>query len=161
MQRITKLAQSTLENAWIELNSEILKSRRDWRAPGVYLLAYQQKLAAKRPIDDLELVFYVGMSRAKGGVKTRLKQFLDGIESNISHSAAKRFYRDYANSTQFSKFEGRKKFFVCVKTIKCNPNKTVRTPADLRKIGEIVCLEYFLLAAIKEEIGREPHLNQQ
>ena len=161
MRQFNKVAQAILRTEWQELNRHQLKAKASWGYPGVYLLAYQPSTISKRPIDDLEQVFYVGMSRSIGGVSARLGQFLRGIELNVAHSGAKRFYRNHANNTAFSSLKKRKKFFVVVHTFKCTPNKASRTPKDLRIMGKVTCLEYYLLAAIKEVTGNEPELNQQ
>lgn len=130
-------------------------------SPGVYALAYTNVLAVKRPVNDLRSIFYVGMSRAIGGVKNRLGQFLNGIEGKGGHSGANRFFGDYAGGVPFSAWKDRKRFFAVVLTIPCEVKPALRTPCDLRQIGHVTCLEYYVRALIKEKTGEEPALNKQ
>ncbi len=161
MQGIERLAQDLLSKEWQGLDRETLRGHRDWAQPGVYALAYSDELTVKQPLNDLRRVFYVGMSRAVGGVKSRLSQFVEGIEKNAHHSGAMRFFREHAGGIPFSALQGGKRFFVVVLTIPCQVKPEVRTPFDLRQIGHITCLEYYVRALIKEQTGGDPELNKQ
>jgi hypothetical protein len=54
----------------------------------------------------------------------------------------------------------KKHFYVAAITIPCEVKKSKRGPEDLRKMGDVACLEYYALARVKEEKqGWEPELN--
>lgn len=128
--------------------------------PGVYLLAYTEKNLEDTAV-NIKDVFYVGMSNSKGGVFQRLNQFIKGIEKCDLHSAAVRFFREYANNTPFSRTGINKKFYVIFLSIPCKVNKEERSAEDLRKMGEVAKFEYDVLAYIKEKLGKEPELNKK
>jgi hypothetical protein len=131
--------------------------------PGVYLIAYSGRNLEDQPI-VLEDIFYVGMSNSDGGVRERLRGFINGIEKYRSHSGAKRFYKLYAQQQPFSIFSranGGKQFFVASISIPCEVTKAKRTSDDLRKMGEVARLEYYVLAHIKNILGTEPELNKK
>jgi len=154
-----KLIQRLLSQKWTELRSGIT-SLEDGECPGVYLLAYTDKDLEGKSI-KLSDIFYVGMSNSRGGVKQRLKQFTNAIEKDVGHSAGMRFLRKYANGVPFSLIKSRKAFFVASISIPCVVKKTARKAEDLRKMGEVVRLEYYMLAYIKEALGEEPELNEK
>lgn len=128
--------------------------------PGVYLLAFSYKNLENTKI-KISDVFYVGMSNSRGGVKQRLKRFINGLEKDDFHSAARRFYDEYANQKPFSKLKTKKKFYFAFISIPCEVSKDRRTPKDLRKMGDIAQLEYYILAYIKEKLDKEPDLNKK
>ena len=105
------------------------------------------------------------MNNSRGGVKQRLKQFLYRIEGDCKnpHSAATRFFKEYANHTawrEFSKSNGGKQFYVTSVAIRCEVKKVKRMAEDLQKMGDVAALEYYVRAHIKEKFGAEPDLNQ-
>jgi hypothetical protein len=132
----------------------------DGKYPGVYLIAWTEQNLSGQEI-KLEDIFYVGMSNARKGLSSRLKQFIDGVEKNDGHSAGMRFFKQYSNNIPFSQMQLDKQFYIVTSTFECDVNKKTRTPKDLRIMGEICKLEYFLLAHIKEKIGKEPELNKK
>ena len=154
-----KLIQRLLSQKWVELQTGIT-FLQDGNYPGVYLLAYTDKDLKGEDI-DLTDIFYVGMSNSRGGVKQRLKQFINGIEKDVPHSAGKRFREEYTNGIPFSRMKPQKTFFVASISIPCVVEKAKRTPKDLRKMGEVARLEYYVLAHIKEALKREPELNKK
>jgi hypothetical protein len=105
----------------------------------------------------IEDVYYVGMSHA--GVSKRLDRFVRGLECNKYHSAAKRFFSTCANRVPFTRLRRRKTFFFASISVPCIVNKNLRTPIDLRKMGEVAKCEFHVLAHVREKLGREPELN--
>jgi hypothetical protein len=129
--------------------------------PGVYLLAFGQKYLQGKDI-DLSDVFYVGMSNARGGLNQRLRQFADAIEArNGKHSAGTRFLKKWCNGTPYSKLALRERFYVTAITIPCQVKKKKREPENLRTMGDVAALEYYVLAKVKEASNREPQLNKK
>ncbi|MCR4332029.1 MAG: hypothetical protein NUV34_04915, partial [Sulfuricaulis sp.] len=129
---IARQIRQLLSQRWTPLqNSLALKKAK---CIGIYLLAYSDKDLEGHKI-DLKDIFYVGMSNSCNGVRSRLKQFLDGIETGESHSAAIRFFRDKLKKRSFSKVKTGKKFFAAITTVPCNVKKAERTEIDLKKMG--------------------------
>lgn len=153
------MVQQLLSRRWVDLKTG-LASLDGGQYPGVYILAYSPKNLGGKAI-KLADIFYVGRSNALGGVKSRLREFLRGIENGKSHSAAIRFFKVYARGVPFSKLKRRNKFLVASISLPCAVAKTQRTPDDLRKMGLVAKLEYDVLAHIKDVRGREPKLNKQ
>lgn len=156
---VEKLVESLLSKKWTNLQSKSL-SAEEGKYPGVYILAYSDSDLEGKEI-DINNIFYIGMSNSLGGVNQRLRQFLAGIEKGCCHSAAKRFFRDYSNSIPYSKLENRKTFYVAYISIRCQVRKLNRTPDDLRMMGEVTRLEYYLFAHLKEIFKKEPELNKR
>jgi hypothetical protein len=62
--------------------------------------------------------------------------------------------------SEFSKINDGKRFYVATLSIICETRKAQRTAEDLEKMGEIARLEYYVMAHIKRNLGREPELNE-
>ena len=151
--------QEILNKKWKPL-LESYKNIEDGNYPGIYLLAFTDKDLDGQKVEPND-IFYVGMSNARKGVKSRVKQFLNGIEKNGSHSAGMRFYKENSKGTAFSDCNHPEKFYIVSSTFKCDVDKRTRTPNDLKIMGEICRLEYYLLAYIKEVTNAEPKLNKK
>lgn len=149
-----------LNQRWVKLDYENLIKQQGAQYSGVYILAYSDKNLMGKEI-KIKDIFYVGMSNSKGGVKQRLKQFLNGIEKNRLHSAAMRFFKEHANEVRWSEFKERKTFYVASISIPCEVSKDKRTADDLKTMGIVAKLEYDVLAFIKEKTGEEPKLNKK
>jgi hypothetical protein len=113
-----------------------------------------------QPVREEE-IFYVGVSHA--GVRKRLRQFVNGIEDGGHHSGAMRFFHAVANGTPYSLFEQRKPFFVASISVPSTALKAARSPMDLRKMGVVAQLEWYVLARVKEQTQakQEPWLNKK
>jgi len=136
------------------------KNIEDGNYPGIYLLAFTDKNIEGEKVKPSD-IYYVGMSNARKGLKSRVKQFLNGIEKNGSHSAGMRFYKENSNGIAFSESIHKEKFYVVTSTFKCDVHKLTRTPNDLRIMGDICKLEYDIIAHIKEVTNEEPKLNKK
>ncbi len=156
---VAKEIERLLARKWAPLERG-LPSQEGAKQIGAYLLAYSPQDLTGRDI-HLEDIFYVGMSNSRGGVRSRLGQFLDAIEDGEGHSAGNRFYKEYLHETPFSEAKTGKAFFVAITTFPCVVEKSKRTPKDLRRMGDVARLEYYVLAHIREAIGCEPELNKK
>ncbi len=154
--RIDQLLGDLFDREWVELHRDYSKLA-DAHYPGVYVLAFTSRDVLGQRVDERD-VFYVGMSHA--GVKQRLKQFIVGLEDGGHHSGAKTFFTK-ADRVPYSKLRSRKKFFVASVSIPCRVKKNHRKPEDLKKMGVVAALEWYVLARIKGKIGREPDLNKK
>lgn len=148
-----------LDKKWTNL-LENYKNLKNNDYPGVYILAYTNKNLGGKSI-NINDIFYVGMSNSRRGIKSRLKQFIDGINKNRSHSAGMRFYKKYALGVPFNRLKRKETFFVQSLSLPCNVIKEERNAEDLRKMGKVTKLEYDLLAHIKEKTEKEPELNKK
>lgn len=128
--------------------------------PGVYILAHSAKNLENNVI-CVKDIFYVGMSNSKGGIKQRVAQFVRGLGKKETHSAAKRFIRNYNADKLFLLETSKKQFFVATLTLPCDVNKEQRTASDLKKMGKVAKLEYDVLAYVKNKLGQEPELNKK
>lgn len=147
-----------INSNWIKLDD--YKTLKDCEYPGVYVLAYSDEDLSNNKI-EIEKIFYVGMSNSLGGVKQRLGQFINGIEKDRSHSAGRRFFKEYMNNASFSKNKSERDFYVASLSLPCEVSKGKRTHDDLRKMGEVAMFEFEVVAHIKERLGKEPELNKK
>mgnify|MGYP001613016961 FL=1 len=136
------------------------RTLEDSNYPGVYILAFAEGDLEGQSI-TIEDIFYVGMSNSRGGVKQRLKQFIDAINKNRNHSAGNRFFQEYCKGISFDIAGHNKTFFVASLSLPCNVRKGDRSPEDLRKMGEVAKFEYAVMACIKDKLGKEPELNKK
>lgn len=162
---IQHLVTNLLSQRWADLleqKSQRFSALGNAKYPGVYLLAYTNRGLQNQPI-DINDVFYVGMSNSDGGVKQRLINFMNGIESGKMHSGGERFFHNYAHGIPFSDFSSindGKRFYIATLSIPCETRKGRRTAEDLEKMGEVARLEYYVMAHLKRNLGREPELNE-
>jgi hypothetical protein len=155
--RMQSLAHRLFSQTWADLHRDISRLPGAQHA-GVYLLAYSDEPLAGRHV-DLHDVLYVGMSNSKGGIRRRLWQFIRTIEGPGKHRGGRRFLKEYAHGTPYSQLEGRKTFFVAWLPIPCEVREGHRAEMDLRLMGDVAALEYYVLASIKAATGQEPALN--
>ncbi len=153
------LIRLLLSKKWTNLQNR-RSGFEDGKYPGVYLLAYSDKALEGKRI-NLNDILYVGMSNSQSGVKGRLGQFLNSIEKGKGHVAGNRFYKEQGKGTPFSRMKNKKRFFMASISIPCRVKKAERTPADLRTMGEVLRLEYYVLAHIKEKLHCEPKWNKK
>jgi hypothetical protein len=155
---IEALASQLFSQRWVTLDAAAL-TRPDLIYPGVYLLAFTSAKLVGATV-KADQVLYAGMSNSAGGVRSRLKQFAKGIEKNDLHSGAMRFYREQCGGKPFSQLKTRKRLYVTALTIECESDKVEVQPKDLRMMGHVACLEYYVIARIAEKTGKKPALNK-
>ena len=161
IQGLQRHLDTLFQQKWVPLDEKSFKKAANpplSQHPGVYLLAYTNSSLKGKKV-GLEDVFYVGMSTT--ALRIRLKQFWAGIHDGGHHSGAMTFYRRWARNTNFANLNTDNSFYVVTLPIRCEPNKGLRTPADLEKMGAVAALEYFALARIKRALDLEPPLNKK
>jgi hypothetical protein len=161
--KVEHLLEGLLSKKWKKLSTDH-PSIEQGEYPGVYVLAFTQKDLEGKDIDLSDDVFLVGMSNARRGVNGRLKQFADAIEGRaFKHRPGKRFFDKWCNGTPYSQLAFDKKFFVTGITNPCQVKKEMRGPEDLREMGNVAALEFYVLARVKEvsETNSEPPLNKK
>jgi hypothetical protein len=147
---------SILERRWRPLSTAALKEPYMVH-PGVYLISCSEKMRQDTPLMLTE-VDYVGMSVSAGGLRQRLVQFLRATTGKPGHSGGLRLHG--LTSVQPLPTAAAPLMFVC-KAYPAEVRKTARNAVDLRTMGYVACLEYFLLAHIRAHRGDEPRLNQK
>jgi hypothetical protein len=148
-QRWTKLYQEKLGDAFL----------RKAESPGVYAIAYSNENLEGRHVRK-EDIFYIGMSN-HASVRSRLNRFRQVLEKGRGHAGAKRFRKERAGGTPYSRLEPGTDFFVAWALVPCETKKKRRTPKDLRKMGVVAAVEMYALARVLHKTGREPELNEQ
>ena len=149
-----------LAGTWAVLSPTAL-DQEVCRFPGIYVLAYSESVQPNDPISP-EDILYVGMSNARGGLRGRLRQFLAAAGDGKSrHSGGRRLFSNLQGRRPILKSKSPEKLlFGCV-AFECNVDKRTRQASDLRTMGHVACLEYFVLARVKEVCGSEPALNRK
>jgi len=151
---INNYAKKLLSKNWTELTNPIKDIKK--KDPGVYLISWDEKeLEGEKVL--LKDVYYIGMTNSKGGVKSRLKQFWNGITKGRSHSGGNRWYKENGEY----KSSDNKKFYYAYVQIECEVDKSKRKPKHLRKMGDVAKLEYELMALYKQKTGKEPKGNKK
>jgi hypothetical protein len=157
LRQLEPLLDRLLRQKWADLKKELTAGRLDG-CPGVYLLAFSPPRLARTPV-RIEDIFYVGMSTTS--LRLRLGQFWKGIQYGSHHSGADRFRNTWAGGRNFDDLKTPNRFFVATLPIKCEPQKGLRSPADLEQLGTVAALEYLTLARIKRKLDVEPPLNKK
>jgi hypothetical protein len=122
--------------------------------PGVYALAYTDKNISKRKFSYRPEIIYFGMTNAKGGLKSRLRQFDNTIKGKSGHGGGHRVRYKYPKYTQFVP-----NLYVSVLTYECNVQAI--KPGDLRIMGNVVKQEYECFAVFVEKFGKLPKFNDK
>lgn len=122
--------------------------------PGVYILAISPISIASAPFSWRQEIIYVGMTNARGGLKSRLKQFDDTIKGGNTHGGGERVRFKHRDSALLSSH-----LYVSVRPWECDV--TSNKPADLRIMGEVEKYEYECLALFVEDFDRLPEFNDK
>jgi hypothetical protein len=144
-----------LNRKWVKI--EEVGNLESLEFPGVYVLGFAkgnvtiEGKAVKKTIASLK---YVGMSNNASGIHARIKQFKRGVTVGCGHSAGNRLYNpDNALSLN--------RVFVAFVTVNCIIKKSERTEDDLKHMGLVNCLEYYVLSKYREIMSCEPEWNKR
>jgi len=107
------------------------------------------------PFEWSEEIIYIGMTNAKGGLKSRLQQFENTIIGKTGHSGAERVrYKHGDYNLQVSKL------FVSISHTECDVKSN--RPSELRLMGSVAHQEYECFAIFAEKFGgRLPEFNDK
>jgi len=122
--------------------------------PGIYAIELSDEDIASTLFAWRKEIIYVGMTNAKGGLKSRLQQFDNTINGREGHGGAARVrfkHRDYNALVS--------KLFVSVSHTECEV--TSNKPSDLRLMGNVAQQEYECFAVFVEMFGRLPEFNDK
>jgi hypothetical protein len=123
--------------------------------PGVYTIAKSDTDLSIESFTINDKIVYFGMTNSKGGIKSRLNQFDNSLQTpprSPGHGGADRMkykYPDYKKITPY--------LFVAIWPIVCNVDSN--DPTDLRKMGLVARLEYECFAQYCEKFGTKPEFN--
>jgi hypothetical protein len=124
------------------------------RFPGIYAIAISDEDLTATSFEWSKKIIYVGMSNAKGGLKSRLQQFENTIIGKRGHGGAQRVrfkHKDYNLLVP--------KLFVAVSHTECDVNSN--KPSDLRLMGEVAKQEFDCFAIFVEKFGHLPEFNDK
>jgi hypothetical protein len=111
--------------------------------PGVYAIALSDSDIAETAFSWRREVIYVGMTNAKGGLKSRLQQFDNTIEGGYGHGGGNRVRFKYPDYDTLAP-----KLYVSVHPHECNVKWNL--PVKLRIMGDVAKHEYECLALFAE-----------
>ena len=123
--------------------------------PGVYAIAISRKLLSGKSFSWTSDIVYIGMTCAKGGLKSRLGQFESTISGrrNLHGGADRVRFKHKA----YGKFVARA--FVAIWSVKCSP--AVINSISLRAMGRVAELEYTCWAVFHDKFGALPEFNDK
>lgn len=122
--------------------------------PGVYALVLSESDISGTPFSWRPEVIYVGMTNAKGGLKSRLQQFDNTIKGKEGHGGGQRVrfkYPDYGTLVS--------RLYVSVCPRECNVESN--RPVDLRIMGDVAKHEYECFAVFAETFNGLPEFNDK
>ena len=122
--------------------------------PGVYAIALSDADIAGTAFSWQPEVIYVGMTNAKGGLKSRLQQFDNTIKGGDGHGGGHRVrfkYPDYATLSP--------RLYVSFHPHECDVESN--QPGDLRIMGDVAKHEYECFAIFTETFKRLPEFNDK
>ncbi len=122
--------------------------------PGVYALVISPTNIAAAAFSWRQEIVYVGMTNAKGGLKSRLQQFDNTIQGRDGHGRAHRVRYKHNDYTKLNS-----QLYVSVCPWDCDV--TSIRPADLRLMGEVEKYEYECFALFVEKFGVLPEFNDK
>lgn len=106
------------------------------------------------PFSWLASVIYVGMTNARGGLKSRLAQFDRTIQGGAGHGGGRRVRFKHGDDDALTA-----ELYVAIRPFACDV--TSETPADLRVMGEVARYEYECFALFVEAFGHLPEFNDK
>lgn len=122
--------------------------------PGVYAIALSDFDIAGTEFSWRREVIYVGMTNAKGGLKSRLRQFDNTIKGGDGHGGGHRVRFKYPDYDTLAP-----SLYVSVHPYECNVEST--QPFDLRIMGEVAKHEYECFALFVEKFDQLPEFNDK
>ncbi len=122
--------------------------------PGVYAIARSDKNMDGTAFSWRREIVYVGMTNAKGGLKSRLQQFDNTIKGKDGHGGGQRVHFKYPNYENLTP-----QLYVSVCPYECDVKSN--RPDDLRVMGEVLKQEYECFAIFAETFNQLPEFNDK
>jgi len=139
-------------SAWTKWQKR--NSLNDIEFPGVYAIALSEKDISEKLFSWCSEIIYIGMTNAKGGLKSRLGQFENTIIGKDGHGGAVRVHFKYPYYNKLVP-----NLYVSVCPHKCNVQSN--NPIDLRIMGDVAKFEYECFAIFVENFGKLPEFNDK
>jgi hypothetical protein len=122
--------------------------------PGVYAIALSEQDLSATSFSWREEIIYIGMTNAKGGLKSRLQQFDNTIKGKDGHGGAMRVRFKHPEHQKLTT-----RLYVSICPFKCDVNSNC--PVDLRIMGNVAKFEYECFAVFAETFRRLPEFNDK
>jgi hypothetical protein len=122
--------------------------------PGVYVLALCNRDISTTRFSWRKEVVYIGMTNAKGGLKSRLQQFDNTIKGGDGHGGAHRVRFKHPNYARLAR-----RLYVSVCPHECDVESN--HPSDFRIMGDVAKHEYDCFAIFAEAFGSLPEFNDK
>lgn len=123
--------------------------------PGVYTVAKSDTDLSTEPFAINDKIVYFGMTNSKSGIKSRLSQFDNSLQTpprSPGHGGADRMKYKYPDYEKIAPC-----LFVAIWPIICRVDSN--DPMDLRKMGDVASLEYECFAQYCDKFGGKPEFN--
>lgn len=137
---------------WVKWNDR--NGLENIRLPGIYSIALCDKDISGNSFKWSKDIIYVGMTNAKGGLRSRLQQFENTIAGKEGHGGGHRFRHRYPDHKVIVPL-----LYVSVFPVNCSVLSN--SPVDLRAMGEVARLEYECFAQFVELFGQLPEFNDK
>lgn len=139
-------------SAWVRWKDRTTLSGLSF--PGVYVIAISASDISGTDFAWIPEIVYVGMTNAKGGLKSRLAQFDNAIKGGDQHGGAHRVRYKHPHYSNLAP-----RLYVSVKFFECDviSNKS----SDLRIMGEVAQHEYECFARFVDRFGALPEFNDK
>jgi len=122
--------------------------------PGIYAIAFSRTDISGKQFSSIPEIIYIGMTNAKGGLKSRLDQFEHTIKGGNGHGGAHRVRFKYPQYNRLIP-----NVYVAVCPAECNVESN--DPSDLRIMGQVANHEYECFAIFAEKFGQLPEFNDK
>jgi hypothetical protein len=141
---------------WVKFSKRSELEKYKWGFPGIYAIVYSEKDISKKTFDLLENIVYFGMTNAKNGIKGRLQQFDNTINTkNSQHGGAERFIFSLSKEDKLWK----NKLYVSIMVFNCDVNSNL--PKDLLIMGDVCKQEYICFSEYVSKFGKFPRFNDK
>jgi len=131
--------------------------------PGIYLITFDKKVLNKAADPTQSEIVYVGMTNSKGGIKSRLKQFVCAVRGTKVHSGGSRVRYQIKRNKNFEFYKKQeellKNLHISFCAFKCNVKLV--SPETLRVMGEVAKHEYYVLSDYLEKNKCLPRFNDR
>ena len=122
--------------------------------PGVYVIAKSDQSLSENDFEWIEDIIYIGMTNSQDGLKSRLRQFDQTLKGDIRHGGADRVLYKYSDYEELTV-----NLYVAVLPIECDVKSN--QPEDLRRMGDVLRLEFYCFAEYAERYGRLSEFNDK
>ena len=145
-------------SCWVKWDKRIGLKNKD--LPGVYVIAISSTNLSGRKFSWLRKVRYIGMTKSRGGLHSRLGQFNSSIKTircKSHHGGAERFLYKYNTKKKLENLK--RDLYVSICPFMCDVNSN--TVKDLLIMGKVAEFEYVCFSKYSKKFGRLPWFNDK